>query len=347
MGVVDPDSPLAVRLFGAPGVPDEAWLHARLESALARRHSIVGAGHTSAYRLLNGEGDGVPGIVIDVYGAHAVLRLDSESVAELATHLVVAAVRRLGLKGVTRRIGGQLQVLAGRAPPSKLVVTEHGLRMHADIAAGQKTGLYLDHRENRSWLAPLCESKRVLNLFSYTGGFSLHAIRAGACQVVSVDRAAEAIARIRDNLLLNGLPTDNHEGVASDVESFLEAAIERGELYDVVITDPPSFARSKAHRKKAERAYETLHSRALRVLVPGGLYAAASCTSQVGPEAFRETLAAGASRARRPMQIAAEFGQTVDHPVALGHPEGRYLKFVAARCLSPGPTKRKEPSSPG
>lgn len=333
VGIVDPASALAVRLFRSPGVPDDNWLASQLENALERRRPVLSDGRTSAYRLLNGEGDGLPGIVIDVYGPQAVLRLDSECLTDLALKLVPIAMQRLGLKGLSRRSGAHMQVVAGRAPPSKLIVTEHGLRMHADIATGQKTGLYLDHRDNRRWLAPQCASKHVLNLFAYTGGFSLHASLAGALRVVSVDRAGEAVGRITDNLQLNGLPTDNHEGVTSDVESFLQGAIERGETFDVVVTDPPSFARSKVHRKKAARAYEMLHSQALRVLAPGGLYAAASCTSQVGPEAFRETLAAGASRSRRAMQIVAELGQASDHPVALGHPEGRYLKFVAARCL--------------
>ncbi len=334
LGLYDPDSPLAVRIFGRYEEPSYEWFLGRVRGAHRRRARLLAGGATSAYRLVNGEGDGLPGLVVDVYGAFAVIRLDGTAVEPLLPWVTAAVEAVISPKGVVRRAGGGLEVLAGRAPPERLIVSEHGLRFYADIAVGQKTGLFLDHRDNRAQLAPQCAGLRVLNLYCYTGAFSVYAAKAGAVSTVSVDRAADAVARARDNFELNGLPPAGHEFVAEDVGRFLEQCAQTDRRFGVVITDPPSFARSKSQRRKAVRAYEKLHQAALAAVEPGGLYAAASCTSQVDLETFRTSLRDAAARLRRPMQIVAESGQAIDHPVSLAHPEGRYLKFVALRCMA-------------
>jgi 23S rRNA (cytosine1962-C5)-methyltransferase len=249
-------------------------------------------------------------------------------------------------KGICQRSEDGLKILSGRLPARGLIVEEHGIRFHADLAEGQKTGLFLDHRENRNSLAAWCKGRAVLNLFSYTGGFSLYAARAGAARVVSVDRAPEAMSRALDNVRLNGQDESIHELVTADALEYLEKAAQEGLRFDVVISDPPSFARAKNQRHRALRAYERLHTLALQVLSPGGLLAAASCTSQVDPESFRTTIAAAASRAQRRLQIVADAGHALDHPIMIGHPEGRYLKFVAVRCLDAPRSNTSEHARP-
>jgi 23S rRNA (cytosine1962-C5)-methyltransferase len=333
IGLFDPDSPIAIRLYAHERVPDNAWIARQVERAWLRREPLRIAGSTNAYRLINGEGDGLPGIVVDLYGPFAALRLDSPVVEGLVPAVVAAVERHAGTKGICRRTEQGLEVLSGRAPGRDLIVEEHGVRFHADLGEGQKTGLFLDHRENRRSLAAWCSDRSVLNLFSYTGGFSLYAARAGAKRVVSVDRAPEAMNRALDNVRLNGLDEAAHELVTADALQYLEQAAQRGLRFDVVISDPPSFARAKNQRHRALRAYERLHTLALGVLSSGGLFAAASCTSQVAPESFRETIAAAAGRVQRRLQIVMDTGHALDHPIMIGHPEGRYLKFVVVRCL--------------
>jgi len=334
IGICDPTSALAVRMYSRERMPDAAWFSASVQRAKHRRASLLEDGSTTAYRLLNGEGDGLPGIVVDMYGPIAVLRLDSAVLATLVPWIVEAVQSHVEIKGICQKTTAGLEVLSGRPPPDRLVVAEHGLRFFADIGSGQKTGLFLDHRENRHAVERWSRDKTVLNLFSYTGGFSLYAARGGARRVTSVDRAPEAMARARDNVELNGLDPEIFEFVTADAMAHLEQLGREGKRFDIVISDPPSFARNRMQRQRALRAYERLHGLALEVLAPGGLFAAASCTSQVDSEAFKGTVAKAAARLDRPLQIVMEAGQAIDHPVMIGHPEGRYLKFVALRSTS-------------
>jgi 23S rRNA (cytosine1962-C5)-methyltransferase len=177
----------------------------------------------------------------------------------------------------------------------------------------------------------LSSGRRVVNLFGYTGGFSLYAVRGGATHVTTVDIAEAAMEDARENFRLNGFDAEAHDFVAADVFDWLASAAERGEAYDLVVCDPPSFARSRAHRDKAIQAYARLHAAGLAVTAPNGFYAASSCTTQVGPDAFREALALAAQRARVRFQVVHDAAHAPDHPILAGHPEGRYLKFVVGR----------------
>ena len=334
----DESSKIALRLFSERRVPDADWVRDRVAAALALRRTLQDP-QTSAYRLLYGEGDGIPGLTVDVYGPFAVIVTYADSLDALVPWVVRALVELLKLHGVLRRVRvrdgepTKLEALHGRLPPRDLIIAEHGLRMHVDLFAGQKTGLFLDHRENRRFLGALCAGKRVLNLFSYTGAFSLYAARAGATRVTSVDLSQPAACAARDNFALNGLDPEQHEFLAEDVFEFLERARQAGTTYDVVICDPPSFANSRDQQKNALRAYVGVNSSGLRVLAAGGIYAAASCTAQVSSDAFRGILAEAAVNAKRRLQIFHDAGHAPDHPIFAGHPEGRYLKFMAARAL--------------
>lgn len=335
----DETSKIALRLFSERGVPDAAWVSDRVNAALALRQRLLDR-ETSAYRLLYGEGDGIPGLTVDVYGAFAVIVTYADSLESVVPWVVRALHEQLKLHGVVRRARvrdgepPRLEVLHGRLPPRDLIISEHGLRMHVDLFLGQKTGLFLDHRDNRHFLGQLCGGKRVLNLFSYTGAFSLYAARAGATLVTSVDLSQPAARAARANFELNGFDPDQHEFLSEDVFEFLERTRQAKLSYDVVICDPPSFANSREQQKNALRAYASVNSSGLRVLEVGGIYAAASCTAQVSSEAFRGVLAEAAVNAKRRLQIIHDAGHAADHPIQAGHPEGRYLKFVVARALS-------------
>ena len=332
-GLWDATSPISVRLFSRRGVPDAAWVADRVAEAWQTRAPVRDTA-TTGYRWVYGEGDGLPGLVVDLYGEYAVIQTYVESVAGLVPWVAEALHAHARLRGVLwRRAGGDLESLWGRLPPEDLTVEEHGLLFRADLAAGQKSGLYFDQRENRRTLAAWCAGKTVLDCFCYTGGFSLYAAGAGAIALTLCDAASGALEAARGNFRLNGLDPAAHTLLVGDCFERLAQFANEGRRFDVVILDPPSLARDRASRRGAERAYVRLNELALRCVEPGGLLASAGCTSQVSPQSFREALAEAARRAGRRLLIVHEAGQAVDHPVAAHFPEGRYLKFVVGRVL--------------
>ncbi len=333
-GLYDDAGQIAVRLFGN-SAPHGDWLEARVRGALELRAQVMGqatASETDCYRLLYGEGDFLPGITADRYGRFVVLKTYTESVAGLVPTVVRTLSRALKLRGVLVRDGG-LRALWGELPPPELSVQENGLELLANLYDGQKTGLFLDHRDNRRTLEGFTAGKRVLNLFSYTGAFSLYAARGGADHVTSVDVAPAATEDARRNFARNGFDPDAHTFLSTDAFALLGDYAGRGERFGVVVLDPPSLARNKKSRFAALRAYEKLNTQALRCIVPGGFLATASCTSQVSPEDFRSVLGEAAARAGVRVQVIHEAGHAPDHPVPASFPEGRYLKFVVARVL--------------
>ncbi len=354
-GLWDARSPIAVRIFSRQAPPDAAWAQERVWEAWEGRAAIRDSEPpTNAYRWIYGEGDGLPGLVADRYGDYALIQSYAESVAALVP-LVAPAMRACDpdLRGVVLRerpgehdpAAGEdraeaseqgeprLRRLWGEAPPETLVVQEHGLFFHADLYRGQKTGLFLDQRENRRTVERLSAGRSVLNCFAYTGGFSLYALRGGAASVESADIGKGLAEATEANIALNGLDARRHRFVTEDCFTLLDGYAKAGRRFDMVILDPPSFARQKSNLRAALRAYVRINTLALRCLEPGGLLVTASCTSQVSPEQFRTTLAEAAGQARIRLQIVHEAGQPADHPVPAGFPEGRYLKFVVARAL--------------
>ncbi len=336
-GLYDDEGAVALRLFGhsGQGVPDDLnvreLVSRRVAEALELREN-VSSPDTDSYRLLYGEGDFLPGITVDRYGRYAALRTYAESVKTLVPE-VVRALGHLKLRGVVTKNAEGLEALYGELPPPELTVRENGLKLLANLYSGQKTGLFLDHRDNRRTLRTYSAGKRVLNLFSYTGAFSLYAVRGGASHVTSVDIAPAATTDAKRNFVLNGFDPDAHSFISADVFPLLADYATKGERYDVVVLDPPSLAKNKNSRHAALRAYGKLNAQAFRCVTPGGLLATASCTSQVSPEAFREVLRDAAATAGVRAQIVHEAGHAPDHPVPVSFPEGRYLKFVVARVL--------------
>ena len=334
IGLWDARSAIGVRLFSERGIPDAHWVGQRVENAWLLREPLREAGHT-AYRWLYGESDGLPGVTVDLYGDYAVLQTYAESVDVLVPWVVSALRSTTRLRGIIHRVDAEgqerserLQALWGELPPETLTVYENGLGFLANLYAGQKTGLFLDQRDNRQTIRHWARGQSVLNCFAYTGAFSVYAAAGGATHVVTNDVAVGALDDARRNVELNGLKLGAHEFVADDSFNLLSRYADQGRTFDVVILDPPSFARSKQNQYAAIRAYTRLNALALRCVRVGGLLASSSCTSQVSPEQFRGMLTAAADTANRRLLTLHESGQPLDHPVPAHFPEGRYLKFV-------------------
>ena len=333
-GLWDADSPIAVRVFArsSGSALDATALGALAIAAIARRDGCFDE-ETTAYRLCNGEGDRVPGLVVDRYGDVAVLRLDTEA---WTPHLggVVAALRgplaARGVRSIGLRVSGEakkLRPLEGPEPPDRLVVRERGMAMEVDLGQGQKTGAFLDQRENRARVRALAGGRRVLNLFSYAGGFSIAAALGGAARVTSVDIASAAHATAQRTFRANAVDPGAHAFVSADVFAFLEQARARGERFDLVISDPPSFAPSERARPRALTAYRRLHAAAAAVLDEGGVLCASSCSSHVTAEDFVATLD-DAALGRSDLCLRELLGHAEDHPTLPAWPEGRYLKLA-------------------
>lgn len=333
-GLWDARSPIAIRIFSRQRVPNDAWVARCLRRAWELRSPIRRAG-TTAYRWLYGEGDGLPGVVVDLYGRYAVIETYADSLDVLLGWVVDGLRECAQLRGILwRRPGEGTQLLWGKNP-RELVVVENGIRFYVNLTTGQKTGLYLDQRDNRRYLEDWCAGRRVLNCFAYTGAFALYALRGRAQQVVNVDIAAPLAEATQRNLRLNGFDPEAHPFIVADCFELLKDYASQGRRFDMIVLDPPSLARSRKNRHAARRAYVRLNRAAMRCLPPGGLLATASCTAQVSPSEFREALAEAAAHAGRQLIILHEAGHALDHPVPAHFPEGRYLKFVLGRIQKP------------
>ena len=336
-GLWDSDSQIALRIYARDSQPSATSIAARVERAF-RLRQLHNPPETTAFRLINGEGDGLPGIIVDVYGEYAVIATYSRATYPLLPWLLDAFASYSFAGVLHKRVAGESQtetnidVLSGQGPPNNLVVLERGMRVYADLLSGHKTGLYLDQRDNRKTFAGFAAKNSVLNLFSYTGGFSLAAALAG-CTTTNVDISQPALDRARENFELNGLHSSEHAFTRMDCHEYLSNAAADIGRFDAIVCDPPSLARNRTQLEQALKAYLRLNTLGLRLLRDGGLYAAASCTAQVSPEAFRQMLIQAVGRAHRTAQIIHEAGHAFDHPIAIGHPEGRYLKFVMLRVF--------------
>ncbi|WP_437288545.1 class I SAM-dependent rRNA methyltransferase [Sorangium sp. So ce406] len=343
-GLWDAESAIAVRVFQRTQAPplDERALAERLERAFALRDGWFAGRDTTAYRLCNGEGDRVPSLVIDRYDRAAVVRLDGGMLAPWLDRLLPHLARALGARGVrsiglraraSSAAGGdaegkKLAHLHGPPLPDRLFVRETGVAMEVDLARGQKTGAFLDQRDNRARVRALAAGRRrVLNLFSYAGGFSVAAALGGAGRVTSVDSASAAHASAQRTFRENGVDPAAHDFVTADAFDFLEKAHARGDRYDLIVCDPPSFAPSERAKPRALGAYRRLHTAVARVLGRGGLLCAASCSSHITAEDFLATLD-DATLERDDLRVRAIHGQPEDHPTLPAWWEGRYLKFV-------------------
>jgi 23S rRNA (cytosine1962-C5)-methyltransferase len=330
-GFLSPGSLIAVRLvsFG-PDAPAVDWLEHRLRAAAAMRGRM--GIDSDAMRLVNAEGDFLPGLVVDRYADTIVVSLHVRGMEPLAQRVVDCLTAMFpGVNVYLKRdehharvegLGLASGYRAG-AGDGTTVITEGGVRAVVDFARGQKTGFYLDQRANRTACASLAQGRSVLNLFSYTGAFSLRAAGAGAVKVVSVESSRLALEQAAESVRRNpGLRPAMFEWVQADVFDHLA----RAERYDVIVADPPPFARRRMEVEGALRGYLTLNQQAIRCLADGGILFTFSCSGSVDRQMFRQVIEEAALRSGRRVRLLRELHADVDHPVAAGHPEGEYLK---------------------
>ena len=328
---------------------NDAFWHRRISAAVARRASFRSS-ESTAYRLINAESDYLPGLIVDRYGDHlmaqiGILGMDQrkERIAEFL--LDAAAAQSVTERSDTsaRRLEGLDDahgLLAGAQPPDQIEITEHGLRFVVELGGGQKTGFYTDQRANRQAVAKYCAGASVLNGFSYTGAFAVHALAAGAQHVTNIDSSVDALEMGETHLRLNGFdPDEVAENVAGDIFQVLrdwrtemdnEPDIPR---FDVVILDPPKFAHSKQQVERALRGYKEINMLGLDMLKPGGILATFSCSGLVSADLFQKVVFGAAVDVGRDVQILEWRRQDVDHPVAITFPEGEYLKGLICRVL--------------
>jgi 23S rRNA (cytosine1962-C5)-methyltransferase len=348
VGLYDPLSAIRMRALrtSKPGPIDRAFFAERIAQALARRQPLHKT-ETDGYRMIHGESDGMPGMAIDRYAGTAVVKLYTHAwLPHLHTCLAILLeqqplsriVLRLsrGLKQDPALLRGleDGQLLYGEPITETLTCRENGLRFEVDPVRGQKTGFFLDQRDNRARVEQLAAGKRVLNAFSYNGGFSLAAARGGALEVTSLDQSGPALASSQRNFALNaGIPAvaaARHLTIEDDAFNAMAELLKQGRQYNLVIIDPPAFAVRRTQVKEALASYGRLAHLGVSLLAPGGGIVLASCSSPVSPEAFRQTMCDAAARAGRPLSRIVETGHALDHP--LDFAESRYLKCLFAKA---------------
>jgi len=343
-GYANPRSQIVVRILTwerAEPADADFWRR-RLTAAAAVRAELAGDPATNAYRLAYAESDGLPGLIVDRYGDWLVVQFLTagvEAQRELLIHLLADLFEPAGIVdrsdvAVRRQEGLPLRsgLAWGRPPPADLVILENGHRFRADLLGGQKTGFYLDQRENRRIVAAHARGRRVLNAFSFTGAFGIYALAAGAVHVTNVDSSHEALVAAESALRLNGFDPDAQaEAIVGDVFQVLRSFRDEGRQFDLVILDPPKFAKSKAELDGATRGYKDINLLGLKLLAPGGLLATFSCSGLVTADLFQKIVFGASVDAGRDAQIVARLGHGPDHPIRLSFPEGEYLKGLLCR----------------
>jgi 23S rRNA (cytosine1962-C5)-methyltransferase len=341
-GLFNPDSNIRVRLYSwrADTPLDADFWSARIDEAVELRRRL-GYGDC---RLVFSEGDGLSGLTLDRYGEWLLMQITSRALYERRDLLVDLLQTKLSPRGIWLRTEKGIREAEGLAqsdgpvigdpPQPPLFVTEHGVRFGVDVVAGQKTGFYYDQRDNRAAVARYCEGLRVLDLYCYTGGFGVTAAKVGgAAAVLGVDSSAPAVTLANENAALNEV-ADRVRFQQGDVQQTLQELSGAGERFDVVITDPPKFARHRKGIDQALRAYQKLNAGALSVLAPGGILASCSCSGLVTREQFHAALHQASIEANCSLQILEDRGQAADHPVSIDCPQSAYLKCVICRVVA-------------
>ena len=335
-GLYNPRSQIPVRLLTRRDeAVDAAFLRARIASARALRARLgLPSATTTAYRLVNSEGDDLPGLVVDVYGDAAVVQITTLGMALRRAAIFDALEAELGVASVFEAAAASYADLEGFQAVSQVArgasratvpCLEDGIRLEVEPLGGQKTGMFIDQRENRARVGQLARGARVLDCYAYAGGFSLQAARGGAAAVTAVDSSSRAVGRVLAHAELNA---ERVEAVEADVFRFLETATPRA--YDLVIIDPPKFARARKDLDAARKGYERLNALALGAVAPGGLLVTCSCSQNVDAAEFERVVAAGAKLAARQLKIVEQRGPGPDHPLPPGFAEGQYLKVLFA-----------------
>ena len=338
VGYLNPRSQIAVRMLS---FRDEAidleFFTKRFEEALKLRQTFIPS-QTNAYRLVHSEGDFLPGLIVDRYQDFLVTQFLTAGMESMKPTILEAIEKVFQPSGIyerddseSRRLEGLEQkwaVLSGQEPPEFVEIEEYGNKFIVDIKHGQKTGFFLDQRENRKKVAALAKGKRVLNCFAYSGGFSIYAAKAGASSVTSVEVQERAINNMKTNFELNQLSAGSYRFVQDDVFDFLRTD---RDTYDVIVLDPPAFCKHKRQVNEAARGYKDINLNAMKRLVSGGILFTSSCSSFIDPDLFQKIIFGAAKDASRSVQIIGKTSHAFDHPINIYHPEGEYLKGLFIR----------------
>ena len=338
-GLYNPKSQIRVRLLTwREETIDRDFFTRQIAQALALRQDFLSP-TTSAYRLINGEGDFLPGLIVDRYGGFLVCQFFTAGL-ELFKDEIVAALSALeSVHGIFEKSEGRVReeeglghfvgVVSGEEPPETIAIEENGFKFLVDVRHGQKTGFFLDQRDNRAFLSTVARGRTVLNCFSYSGAFTVYALNGGAKEVISIDSSRPALELAEKNLALNGFP-DGGELLKGDAFAYLK---ECGRTFDVIVLDPPSLAPKRSDVTAATGGYKFLNLHALKHLNPGGYLLTFSCSQHLSTDLFQKVVFGAAVDAGRKVSLVKRLGQPIDHPVSLHHPEGEYLKGLVLRVL--------------
>ena len=321
---------------------DAAFFAERIAQAIALRDRAGLAAHTNALRLVHGESDGLPGLIADSYAGYLVVQFHTAGMEKQRSVILDALQSRLAPRSLyersdvgTRRAEGLADrptgLLAGQAPPEFVEIQEHGTRLYADLYRGQKTGFFLDQRANRFYLQQLAHGQRVLNLFSYSSGFSAHALKGGAARTLDVDISPQVVPAARCALAANRPQDVRSDLLIADVFPLVEQLADRGPRFDVVVCDPPSLLRKRSQHKQVMGVYTKLNRNALRLIADGGLLVTASCSARISQEDFFQIIRRAAAGARVRTRLLAYNLHPADHPIDPAFPDGRYLKCIFAQ----------------
>ena len=334
---------IAIRILSFEDVVvDDAFWDERLSEALMLRRALnLLRADNNIFRLVHGEGDRLPGLIVDIYGETAVMQAHSVGM-HYARHQIAQSLQRILGKNVTQVYYKSETTLPYKANLEELdgpllgnasnnnVAVENDLRFHIDWLRGQKTGFFIDQRENRLLLQHYSNKRYVLNMFCYTGGFSVYALRGGAQEVVSVDSSAKAIDLTNANVALNYPNCDHHKAYAEDAFKFLDKA---DDAYDLIVLDPPAFAKHKEAVRNALKGYTRLNLQAMRKIKRGGILFTFSCSQAISKDQFRLAVFTAAAQSGRYVRILHQLHQPADHPVNIYHPEGEYLKGLVLEII--------------
>ena len=333
-----PKSQIRARVwtFDQAEAVDAGFFRNRIQAALAMREALPASKHANALRLIHGESDGLPGLVVDRYADVLVAQFLAAGVERWRDPILDALLELSGCEAIFERSDAEVRKLEGLEPrvgfargnrnAARCPIIEYGLNFRVDVEQGQKTGFFLDQRENRQRVRALAAGREVLDGFSYTGGFSIAALAGGAKRVTAIESSAAALQVAKENLAANPLDAAKVDFRQADVFAELRKLRDSAARYDLIILDPPKFAPTVAQVQKAARAYKDINLWALKLLAPGGLLATFSCSGAVSPELFQSIVAGAALDAGGDARIIERFGAAADHPVALAFPEGDYLK---------------------
>jgi 23S rRNA (cytosine1962-C5)-methyltransferase len=342
LAAYSPSSQIRARVwtFDLAEAIDEAFFRKRLQRSISMRGQLPAARHSNAMRLVHGESDGLAGLVVDRYADVLVAQFLSAGAERWREGILDALKEISGCEAIFERSDAEVRKLEGlpqrvgfargNRAASRCPIIEYGLNFRVDVEQGQKTGFFLDQRENRQRLRALASGREVLDGFSYTGGFAIAALAGGAARVTALESSAAALEVAKENLAANPLDASKLEFVQADVFAHLRTLRDRGARFDMVILDPPKFAPTAAQARNAARAYKDINLLAFKLLAPGGLLATFSCSGGVPADLFQSIVAGAALDAGVEAQIIERFGAAADHPVALEFPEGDYLKGLLA-----------------